>query len=49
MVKVEKDLFVSVEYTGTLKNGDVFDTSQGRQPLEIQMDAGRLIKCFLLI
>ena len=46
MVKVANDLFVSVEYTGTLENGDVFDTSNGRQPLEIQMGAGQLIKGF---
>jgi len=46
MVKVAKDMFVSVEYTGTLGNGDIFDTSQGRQPLEIQMGAGQLIKGF---
>lgn len=46
MSKVEKDMFVSVEYTGTLENGEVFDTSNGRQPLEIQMGAGQLIKGF---
>ena len=46
MVKVSKDMFVSVEYTGTLENGEIFDTSQGRQPLEIQMGAGQLIKGF---
>lgn len=46
MLKVEKDMFVSVEYTGTLENGEVFDTSKGRQPLEIQMGAGQLIKGF---
>ena len=46
MEKVTKDMFVSVEYTGTLENGEVFDTSQGRQPLEIQMGAGQLIKGF---
>ncbi len=46
MVKVAKDKFVSVEYTGTLEDGEVFDTSQGRQPLEIQMGAGQLIKGF---
>ncbi|MBC2716977.1 MAG: peptidylprolyl isomerase [Desulfobacteraceae bacterium] len=46
MVKVEKDMFVSVEYTGTLTNGEVFDTSNGRQPLEIQIGAGQLIKGF---
>lgn len=46
MVKVAKDMFVSVEYTGTLENGEVFDTSKGRQPLEVQMGAGQLIKGF---
>lgn len=30
MEKVESGLFVSVDYTGTLDNGDVFDTSKGR-------------------
>ncbi len=46
MSKVEKDMFVSVEYTGTLENGEVFDTSKGSKPLEIQMGAGQLIKGF---
>jgi peptidylprolyl isomerase len=44
--KVENGNFVSVEYKGTLENGQVFDTSHGRQPLEIQMGAGHLIKGF---
>jgi peptidylprolyl isomerase len=46
MSTVENGLFVSVEYTGTLNNGEVFDTSQGRQPLEVEIGAGRLIKGF---
>ena len=46
MEKVENGVFVSVDYKGTLDNGVVFDTSQGRQPLEIQMGAGQLIKGF---
>jgi len=44
--KVENGVFVSVDYKGSLQNGDVFDTSHGRQPLEIQMGAGQLIKGF---
>jgi len=44
--KVENGIFVSVDYKGTLANGEVFDTSRGRQPLEIQMGAGQLIKGF---
>lgn len=43
---VENGLFVSVEYKGTLQNGELFDTSEGRQPLEVQMGAGQLIKGF---
>ncbi|MEJ2656344.1 MAG: peptidylprolyl isomerase [Desulfobacterales bacterium] len=46
MEKVENGKFVSVDYKGTLQNGEVFDTSHGRQPLEIQMGAGQLIKGF---
>jgi len=46
MEKVESGLFVSVEYTGTLDNGEVFDSSKGRQPLEVQMGAGNLIPGF---
>lgn len=46
MKTVENGLFVSVEYTGTLGNGDVFDSSEGGQPLEIQMGAGHLIPGF---
>jgi peptidylprolyl isomerase len=44
--KVENGMFVSVDYKGTLQNGEIFDTSHGRQPLEIRMGAGQLIKGF---
>ena len=46
MEKVENGLYISVEYTGTLQNGEVFDTSQRGQPLEIQIGAGELIEGF---
>ena len=46
MQKVESGLFVSIDYTGTLEGGEVFDTSEGRQPLEVHMGAGRLIPGF---
>ncbi|MBT4365364.1 MAG: peptidylprolyl isomerase [Desulfobacterales bacterium] len=46
MEKVENGMFVSVEYKGTLKNGEMFDTSEGRQPLEVAMGAGQMIKGF---
>ena len=46
MEKVENGSFVSVDYKGILENGQVFDTSYGRRPIEIQMGAGQLIKGF---
>ena len=46
MQKVENGVFVSVNYTGTLENGEVFDTSEGRQPLGFQTGSGQLIKGF---
>ena len=46
MEKVESGMFVSVNYTGSLANGEVFDSSEGGQPLEIQMGAGQLISGF---
>jgi peptidylprolyl isomerase len=44
--KVENGHYISVEYTGTLGNGQVFDSSEGRQPLEVHMGAGQMIKGF---
>ncbi len=44
--RVEKDLYVSVHYNGTLENGEVFDSSQGRRPLEVRMGAGQVIEGF---
>lgn len=46
MEKVENGLYVSVDYQGTLQNGEVFDSSQGGQPLEVQMGVGQLIAGF---
>jgi peptidylprolyl isomerase len=46
MEQVQNGVFVSVEYTGTLANGEVFDTSKDRQPLEVHMGAGRMIPGF---
>ncbi len=46
MEKAANGKFVSVEYTGTLQNGEVFDSSKGRQPLEVHMGAGQMIPGF---
>jgi len=37
---------VKVDYTGTLEDGTVFDTSEGKQPLEFEVGSGQLIKGF---
>ena len=37
---------ISVNYTGKLENGEVFDTSEGREPLTFTVGAGQLIKGF---
>ena len=46
MQKVENGKFVSVNYKGTLENGDVFDSSEGRQPMEVMVGGGQIIKGF---
>lgn len=46
MKKVENGHFVKVDYTGTLENGETFDSSRGAQPIEVQMGAGTVIKGF---
>jgi len=37
---------VQVHYTGTLENGTVFDTSEGREPLEFTLGEGQMIPGF---
>lgn len=37
---------VSVHYTGTLPNGEVFDSSQGHEPLSFTVGSGQVIAGF---
>ncbi|WP_319507558.1 peptidylprolyl isomerase [uncultured Methanolobus sp.] len=37
---------IKVDYTGTLEDGSIFDSSEGRQPLEFTVGSGQVIKGF---
>lgn len=43
---IEKGDTVHVHYTGTLDNGDVFDTSRDRDPLVFQVGGGQVLPKF---
>jgi FKBP-type peptidyl-prolyl cis-trans isomerase 2 len=46
MAQAKKDDLVKVHYTGKLTDGEVFDSSQGRDPLQFTVGAGQMIKGF---
>ncbi len=46
MKTAENGHFVSVHYTGRLENGEIFDSSEGREPLQFQLGSGAIIKGF---
>ncbi|MBE7386125.1 MAG: peptidylprolyl isomerase [Leptolyngbya sp. SIO1E4] len=43
---VEPGRTVKVHYTGTLSDGSVFDSSEGKDPLEFQVGSGQVIPGF---
>jgi peptidylprolyl isomerase len=43
---IENGQKVKIHYTGTLDNGEQFDSSAGRDPLEFEMGAGMVIPGF---
>jgi len=46
MEQVKEGDVVRVHYTGKLTNGEQFDSSQGREPLEFTVGGGQMIKGF---
>ncbi|MEO7306897.1 MAG: peptidylprolyl isomerase [Ferruginibacter sp.] len=46
MKQVKEGDVVKVHYTGKLSNGEQFDSSIGREPLEFTVGAGQMIKGF---
>lgn len=46
MKEAKKGDVVKVHYTGSLTNGEKFDSSEGREPLEFTVGAGQMIKGF---
>ncbi len=45
-MSIKKGDKVKVEYTGKLEDGEVFDTSEGKEPLEFEVGSGKIIKGF---
>ncbi|HEY4617969.1 MAG TPA: peptidylprolyl isomerase [Flavobacterium sp.] len=46
MSQVKENNTVKVHYTGKLSDGQVFDSSEGKEPLEFTLGQGRLIPGF---
>ncbi|SMO88279.1 FKBP-type peptidyl-prolyl cis-trans isomerase [Ruegeria faecimaris] len=43
MTAIKQGDTVRIHYTGTLQDGNVFDSSQGRDPLEFEVGSGQII------
>jgi peptidylprolyl isomerase len=45
-VTIKKGDTILVDYTGKFEDGEVFDSSQGREPLKFTVGSGQIIKGF---
>ena len=43
---IENGNWIKVSYTGTLKDGSVFDSSEGKEPITFEVGTGTVIKGF---
>jgi peptidylprolyl isomerase len=43
---IEKGNLVTVHYTGKLTDGNIFDSSQGKEPIKFQIGSGQIIPGF---
>jgi peptidylprolyl isomerase len=46
MAKAKSSDMVTVDYTGRLEDGKVFDTSEGKKPLQFMIGIGKFLKGF---
>ena len=46
MEKIQNGQYAQVHYTGKLSDGTIFDSSEGRQPLEFKVGGGQVIPGF---
>jgi peptidylprolyl isomerase len=46
MEKIQNGQYAQVHYTGKLSDGTIFDSSEGRQPLEFKVGSGQVIPGF---
>ena len=46
MEKIQNGQYAQVHYTGKLSDGTIFDSSDGRQPLEFKVGSGQVIPGF---
>ncbi|WP_339659379.1 peptidylprolyl isomerase [uncultured Polaribacter sp.] len=46
MIQVKENNTVKVNYTGKLSDGQIFDTSEGKEPIEFTLGQGQIIPGF---